>query len=53
MARVRISMFDWPSEWVPSSEVSTSPDITIISFFQNKLYKSHPIRALEERNLSR
>ena len=47
MVRFRISMFDWPNEWVPSSDISSSPDRTTILFFQNKLYRGHPIRALE------
>ena len=50
MVRFRISMFDWPNEWVPSSDISSSPDRTIILFFQNKVYRGHPIRALEGRN---
>ena len=47
MVRFRISMFDWPSEWVPSSDISSSPERTVIIFFQNKLSKGHSIRALE------
>ena len=45
-------MFYWPSEWLPSSDINTSPDRTIILFFYNKLSKRHPIRVfgVEARN---
>ena len=52
MVRFRISMFDWPNEWVPFSDINSSPDGTIILFFQNKLSKGRTIRALEGRNAS-
>ena len=39
-------MFDWPSEWLPSSDISSSPDRTIILFFYSKLPKRPPVRAL-------
>ena len=40
IARVRISMFDGSSDCVPCSDISSSPERTIILFFQNKLSKS-------------
>lgn len=39
MAIVRVAMIDWPSEGVPSCNISSGPNRTITSSFQNNFLR--------------